>query len=189
MPLSLSFATGNPGKVAEATKILADFQVKHFDTDLVEIRSEDLEEIAKTSLESLLEGGVDRRVFVEDSGIFIDALDGFPGPISGYVYDKLGNRRILSLMASEADNRDAVFKSVVALQIPEGDIITFLGRAEGAITREARGTSGFDYDSIFQPTGSDKTFAEMDRSEKNQHSHRGKALRNMRTYLQGQADT
>lgn len=181
--LVLTFATSNVHKVEEAREYLPEFNIVQHETDLVEIRSEDLEEIALYSLQSVSES-VRRPLFVEDSGIFIHALGGFPGPISGYTHEKLGNDKVLSLLQGSED-RSAHFESVIALQIPEGDIITFHGKVDGSIAMEEMGSRGFDYDSIFIPEGEEKTIAQMTLSEKNEFSHRGKALKKMRNYLIG----
>lgn len=181
--LQLHFATSNSHKVEEAKELLPAFEIIQFETDLIEIKSEHLEDIAVRSLESLPES-VPCPVFVEDSGIFIHHLDGFPGPISGYTHQKLGNGRILSLLTG-ADDWSAHFESVIALQIPEGDIVSFTGRVDGRIAQEEAGSHGFDYDSIFVPKGEQRTLAEMTTSEKNDYSHRGIALERMRRYLVG----
>lgn len=177
----LYFATGNEYKFQEAEALLTAFELEQVDVELVEIMAEDLEAIAKASVESLPHN-FDGPVFVEDSGLFIESLNGFPGPISGYVYETLGNQRILSLLEGVPD-RTAYFESVVAIQLPEGRTITFSGRVEGRISEEERGEHGFDYDAIFIPNGA-RTLAEMASDEKNQYSHRGRALEQMVEFLQ-----
>lgn len=178
---TIYFATSNPHKVREAKRILTDFDVQQYEVDLIEISDENLETIAKTALEEVPNSFAE-PIFVEDSGLFIKALDGFPGFISGYVYEKLGNERILKLLEN-VDDRSAYFESVVALKLPLGDIETFTGRVQGEITTKERGKHGFDYDPIFQPNGSDLTLAEMDTVEKNAYSHRGRALMDLDSYL------
>lgn len=178
---NLTFATGNENKVKEARQYLKEFTITQYETDLLEIRSDDLEEIAIESVKAV-EGSVKRPVFVEDSGIFVSALNGFPGPISGYAYNKLGAKKILSLMNSIQD-RSAYFETVIAFETPEGEILTFKGRTNGRILEEKVGSRGFDYDPLFMPEGDERTFAEMSIAEKNEYSHRGKALNKLRDYL------
>ena len=79
-------------------------------------------------------------------------------------------------------NRKACFKTVVAL-ILDGKQYFFEGRVDGIILPEQRGTDGFGYDPVFLPDGHDKTFAEMDAATKNSISHRGRAIRQLATFL------
>ena len=117
---------------------------------------------------------------MEDAGLFIDALSGFPGPYAAYVYKTIHNSGILKLMENVAD-RQAKFQSVIAycdetLCEPE----CFDGESKGEITtteRKQQGKSAFGFDPIFQPNGSSKTFAEMTIEEKNGYSHRAMAIR------------
>jgi XTP/dITP diphosphohydrolase len=117
---------------------------------------------------------------VEDAGLFIDALSGFPGPYAAYVFKTINNSGILKLMENIAD-RHAKFQSVIAYcddQIPFKPEC-FDGESKGQITiseRKEQGKSGFGFDPIFQPTGSGKTFAEMTITEKNGYSHRAMAV-------------
>jgi XTP/dITP diphosphohydrolase len=117
---------------------------------------------------------------VEDAGLFIDALSGFPGPYAAYAYKTIHNSGILRLMEN-VKNRQAKFQSVIAyfdetLCEPE----CFDGESIGEITlteRRQKGKSAFGFDPIFQPVGSSKSFAEMTIEEKNGFSHRAMALR------------
>jgi XTP/dITP diphosphohydrolase len=118
---------------------------------------------------------------VEDAGLFIDALDGFPGPYAAYVYKTIHNSGILKLMKNLPD-RKAKFQSVIAYCDEQTvcDPTCFEGEVKGEITpieRKEQGKSGFGFDPIFQPDGSKKTFAEMTIDEKNGCSHRAKAIR------------
>lgn len=179
---NIYFATGNLNKYKEAEKILGNYGLKWYKVKLIEIKDDSLRKIALTSLQFLTES-FNEPVFVDDSGFFIKALNGFPGSIAGYVHKKLGNQKILSLLKDE-DDRSAYFKSVVAFKIPSKDPITFEGKTYGKIIDKERGSKGFDYDPIFQPIGSDKTFGEMTTEEKNAFSHRGKALKKLRVWLE-----
>ena len=135
-----------------------------------------LENIAKFSaLDAVRNCGL--PVFVEDAGLFIEALGGFPGPYSKYVYHTVGLGGILKLM-KDVTNRSAHFKSVVAFATPDEEPICFVGKVEGKISLQEQGASGFGYDPIFMPLeGEGRTFAEMTAKEKNRYSHRGNALR------------
>jgi XTP/dITP diphosphohydrolase len=109
----LRFVTGNEGKVREAREYLPT-SVEQVDYDYVEVQSDDLREIAaRGARESFRELGGEDPVAVEDSGLFFDALEGFPGPYSAYVEHTLGIERVHRLVEPEDDHR-ASFRSVVA---------------------------------------------------------------------------
>jgi XTP/dITP diphosphohydrolase len=143
----------------------------------MEIQSDNPEEIAKASAKHAF-GKCHLPIIVEDAGLFIEALNGFPGPYASFVYRTIGNEGLLKLMEN-VENRRAKFRSVVAYQSTELKApICFEGEVIGEITTEIRkGKSGFGFDPIFKPANSDKTFSEMDIAEKNKHSHRAKAIR------------
>jgi XTP/dITP diphosphohydrolase len=168
------FVTGNAGKFAEIKEILASVGIEAIQRkgDYPEIQADDLEPIAAASAKAAAED-LQIPVLVDDSGIFIKALNGFPGPYSRFVEDHLGNPRILKLMENEA-NRDAYFKTVIAFCEPGKAPLTFAGIVEGKIAFEERGDNGFGFDPIFDYNG--KTFGELDIEFKNTVSHRGRAL-------------
>ena len=149
-----------------------------------EIQADTLEEVARHSLEQLLRV-VKRPVFVEDAGLFIRSLSGFPGPYSSYVLHTIGNPGILKLMEGVTD-RAAAFRSVVAYAAPEQPCLLFTGETLGHITHEIRGTH-WGFDPIFVPAeGDGRTYAEMGDEEKNRLSHRAKALAKLASFLLGQ---
>jgi len=171
------FATANKHKIEEVQYALKDYPLdfKHLDIKGFEIQSESVVTIAKNSA---LRAAVDHKisVIVEDTGLFIDALHGFPGPYAAYVYDTLGTRGVLTLLGD--DNRNATFRSAVAFCDPSGSTACFVGECFGRISTDARGSYGFGYDPIFEPyDGVGKTFAEMRLEEKSTISHRSQAMR------------
>lgn len=179
------FATGNKHKFQEAKVVLSKYgiSVEQWAVKRLEVQSESLEEIAKTSLAWLiLEKHPECPFFVEDAGLFIEALNGFPGPYSSYVFSKIGNEGVLKLMDG-VENRRAEFISVVAFT--EGkNVLVFEGRASGFISYRARGEHGFGFDPVFIPEeGDGRSFAELDVEEKNRLSHRAKALRKLAEWL------
>jgi XTP/dITP diphosphohydrolase len=118
---------------------------------------------------------------VEDAGLFISRLSGFPGPYSAYVYKTIHNDGILKLLEGSKE-RDAKFQSVIGYCDQETvcEPIFFEGVVNGEITlteRKEQGKSGFGFDPIFEPSGIEKTFAEMTIIEKNRYSHRAMAIR------------
>jgi XTP/dITP diphosphohydrolase len=175
------FATGNIHKFHEARSILTglDVAVGMLRLKDTEVQSDSLVEIAQASvLDVFKRCGL--PVIVEDAGLFIEALKGFPGPYAAYVYKTIGNKGLLKLM-QDAENRKARFWSAIAY-CDGGSCapVVFEGEAEGEITVDERvgsGKSGFGFDPIFKPDGCSKTFAEMTLEEKNGFSHRAKAVR------------
>lgn len=176
------FATGNIHKFQEARTILGGMGIAVGMLKLKgdEVQSESLQEIAEKSVQNAYRN-CRLPIFVEDAGLFVEALKGFPGPYAAYVYQTINNQGILKLMA-DTPNRAATFQSVISYCDSENsqDPVSFYGESKGEITTEQRteqGKSGFGFDPIFQPTGSNCTFAEMTVEEKNGYSHRAAAIR------------
>lgn len=117
----------------------------------------------------------------DDSGLEVMALGGEPGVYSArYAGEAVSyaanNAKLLARLAGQA-NRQACFRSVVALSDPDGTVHTVEGRCEGVIAEAPRGANGFGYDPVFIPAGQTRTFAELDAEHKNAISHRAAALR------------
>jgi XTP/dITP diphosphohydrolase len=182
------FVTGNVHKFNEARRVLAEYKIPTamLNLESIEIQDDNLENIARTSATDAAKKS-NLPVFVEDAGLFIKALNGFPGPYSSYVYRTLGTKGILKILENEK-TRDAYFLSAVAFSNSQeqSEPKTFQGRIEGKITREEKGTKGFGYDPIFEPLGGNgKAFAEMTMVEKNKYSHRAQALRKFAKWYEG----
>lgn len=170
--MKIRFITSNPGKAAEIERIAEKHgvEIQWVDMEYDEIQADSLEFVARRSAE-MLERMVEAPFFIEDSGLFIDALNGFPGVYSSYVFKTIGNEGILKLMES-VENRRAEFFCVIAFHDGE-KIHVFKGSVKGRISEKMRGKHGFGYDPIFEVNG--KTFAEMG-DEKDRFSHRRIAL-------------
>lgn len=182
----LHYVTTNPGKLREARQYLGDETITDYDYDYPEIQHDSLEPIAAAGARDAYRK-VGAPVVVDDSGLFLDAFDGFPGPYSAYVEDTLGVETVWDL-AQTVENRDAAFRCVMAycdggaVDEPAGPgrvvdgklpVRVFVGEVDGEIVAP-RGDGGFGYDPIFEHAGS--TFAERSSAEKNDLSHRGRAL-------------
>ncbi|MCB0521491.1 MAG: RdgB/HAM1 family non-canonical purine NTP pyrophosphatase [Lewinellaceae bacterium] len=187
---NLVFATGNPNKTREVGELLGNqFDIR----SLKDIGcTEELPETNPTVEANAIQKAqyvydhFNLDCFAEDTGLEIDALNGEPGVYSaryaGQERNDLANQqKVLEKLAGK-ENRSARFRTVIALIIG-GKTYTFEGIAEGFICHEPAGSGGFGYDPIFQPAGQLKTFAEMDPSEKNKISHRGKAIGKLVTFL------
>jgi len=172
------FITGNKGKLKEAKKkfLKVDINVVQKDLGYPEIQADALEDVARFGVEHI-QKRFEHPFILEDAGLFIDALDGFPGVYSSYVFYTVGLKGILKLLDEiEETKRGAQFRSVFAYSEPDQKPIIFIGECQGKITFEEKGTNGFGYDPIFVPVGELRTFAQMETEEKNSFSHRGKSL-------------
>ena len=128
-----------------------------------------------------------KNCFSEDTGLEVATLNGAPGVKSArYAGDNATSEaNIDKLLADLAENekRDARFKTIISL-LYNGKEYQFEGICEGKILDKRRGGSGFGYDSVFVPEGSNKSFAEMDITEKSMFSHRKKAMSKLIQFLQ-----
>jgi len=168
----ITVVTGNKNKAAEVAAFFQGItKVSHISFECIEPQSDNIAEIARAKAEQAY-AALQIPLIVDDTGLFIEALSGFPGPYAAYVQDSLGNAGILRLMVGMT-NRRAYFATSIAY-IDETGIHIFEGRVEGEITDTPRGTDGFGYDPIFSVQG--RTLAEMDMAEKNTLSHRARAL-------------
>jgi XTP/dITP diphosphohydrolase len=183
---AVNFVTTNLHKFEEAQNFLANFEIPiaKLDVEAVEIQDDELENIAKYSaLDAVKNCGL--PVFVEDAGLFIESLKGFPGPYSKFVFQTVGVNGILKLMDGFKD-RNAYFKSVICYAALNQEPMCFVGKVEGKICSEIRGEEGFGYDPIFVPSeGEGRTFAEMSLVEKNSYSHRARALKLFADWFSG----
>jgi XTP/dITP diphosphohydrolase len=176
--LKIYFATTNENKLQEARNVLSDLdiQLEMLPEKKREIQSEKIEEIAETSALEIAKI-LKIQVVTEDSGLFIQALNDFPGPYSAYTFKTIGCTGVLNLMRDRVDRR-ARFRAVVAYCEPTQTPKCFVGVVEGSLSQETKGASGFGFDPIFIPSeGDGRTFAQMTREEKNLYSHRARAFR------------
>lgn len=165
--------TSNKGKYAEYREIM---EREGISLELVlmsypEEQLDTVEEVARRSAE-FLRNVVGGDFFIDDSGLFIESLKGFPGVYSSYVNRTLGNEGILKLLDGKID-RGAEFRTCIAYY--DGVVNIFVGKTRGVISTEIRGRNGFGYDPIFIPEGEGRTYAEMSTEEKDLLSHRSKA--------------
>jgi len=168
---SILFASSNKNKFEEAREILAKFGIllKFFKSSLQEIQADTLEEVAfHKSLDAF--SRCSKPVIIEDDGLFIRSLNGFPGPYSSFALKTIGNKGILKLVKSK---RSATFQSVIAYCEKKDDVQLFKAEAIGKISQKQTGKK-WGYDPIFIPEGQTKTYAQL---EKDLISHRYLALK------------
>jgi XTP/dITP diphosphohydrolase len=170
------FMTQNPGKFREALSILSSYgiRVRQLNQAKLEIQDRKLENVASFALRTAL---VDenRLIAIEDSGLFIRSLDGFPGPFSSYALDTIGLDGVLDLLRNRKE-RTAYFQCSLAVGSRWVKPLVFTGVVKGRIAKAALGNNGFGFDPIFIPDGSVETFGQLDESFKTKHSHRAKAF-------------
>jgi len=173
---TLYFITSNKGKFLEAKEKLRPlgFSVVQKNLGYPEIQAESLEDVALQGI-THVRMSFNEPFMLEDAGLFIEALHGFPGVYSKYVFFTIGLPGILKLLSGVKD-RKAVFRSVYVYSEPGHKPIISVGECNGIISTEQRGKNGFGYDPIFLPLGLRGTFGEMTMDEKNRYSHRSKAL-------------
>jgi XTP/dITP diphosphohydrolase len=171
---AVTFVSTNPGKVREVREILSAYglTVRWKRRELPEPQADRVEDVVRVKLDSVAD--VPGPVMVEDSGLFIPALGGFPGVYSAHILRIWKFRPILELMRTRP--RAAYYRSVVGVRHGRKRWF-FAGEVSGSIARRPAGTGGFGYDPIFIPAGWRRTFAQGTPEEKNAISHRGRAVR------------
>lgn len=173
----LRLVTGNMHKLEEFRHGLGQLgiTVSHLKVDCDEVQADTLEEVVEGCMDELSADG-HTDFILDDSGLFVHHLKGFPGVYSSYVFSTIGCEGILKLLEGSTD-RSAHFECCIGCQLADGRRIVVKGRSPGHIATAEKGEKGFGYDPIFVPHGANSTFAEMDLDEKNKYSHRGDAMR------------
>ncbi|WP_297812422.1 RdgB/HAM1 family non-canonical purine NTP pyrophosphatase [uncultured Finegoldia sp.] len=185
-------STGNKGKISEIKKILSDLNYSVYSKAELGI-NEEVEENADT-LEgnSMLKAKFLKKftgdiVMSDDTGLFVNSLGGRPGVYSarfaGEECDDFKNRKKLLSELDGKKDRSAYFETVITIIDEKNKVHQANGRVDGTILTKEQGENGFGYDSIFMPDGFDKSFAQMEDTEKNQISHRKRALENAKIIL------
>ena len=187
--LLMVLATRNKGKIAEFKDLLKDFPVEIKGLDdfgPIPAVKEDGDTFDDNAYKksSFTAGVLGIPAIAEDSGLIVEILNGAPGVHSArYAGDNATDAENISKLLKEMEgktSRAASFMSVVSVAVPSGPALTYEGRCEGVIAETPAGENGFGYDPVFYYPPLKKTFAEMTLEEKNQISHRGKALRELK---------
>lgn len=188
--MQLVFATNNKNKIKEINNLLGNSieLLSLADINCIEDIPETSDTIAGNALQKAqyVFDKYGYNCFADDTGLEIESLNGEPGIYSaryaGTQRDANDNMDKVLANLKDQTNRNAHFKTVIAL-INDGKESLFEGIAEGEITETKSGSEGFGYDPIFKPTGYKTTFSEMSLDEKNEISHRGKAVRLLTDFL------
>jgi XTP/dITP diphosphohydrolase len=176
MPEPFVFVTSNPNKLREAERILGR-SLERAELDLEEVQAASVREVALQKARAAY-AALRRPVIVEDAGVELLGLGGFPGPFIKY-WEKLGG---LASICRTADGLgDRRIRAVCALGLcSEHGADVVLGVCEGTVSDSPRGTNGFGWDAIFIPEGDARTFGEMTADEKDARSHRRRAWEMLR---------
>ncbi len=180
----ITVVTGNKDKYNEIKKILESYGIKSEQVPLsFPETKENVEEISIEKAKNAF-SVLKRPLIVDDTGVFFDAYENFPGHLAKRIYHSLGFKGLLKLV--EGEERGASFKTVVCY-IDEKTIKTFVGELRGAITTKVYPTSRVDlpYERIFIPEGFDRPMCMLDIEEKNKISHRSKAVRKFAEWYVG----
>ncbi|HOU01569.1 MAG TPA: non-canonical purine NTP diphosphatase [Bacteroidales bacterium] len=188
--MEIVFATNNVNKIKEIRHILGDsFKLLSLhDLGIFEDIPENEPTLEGNAMYKarVVNRMLNLNVFADDTGLEIEALNGQPGVHSarfaGENKDSDANIEKALLMMGESENRNARFRTVIAL-ILNGKEYLFEGIVDGRIIKEKRGKAGFGYDPIFIPEGMNLTFAEMSLDEKNKISHRARAFEKLKEFL------
>jgi len=178
-PLPYVLVTGNAGKLAEARR-LAGAGLGAVEIDLPEIQSLDLQEVLRQKGEEAWRR-LHRPLVVEEAGLDLAALGGFPGPLVKWMLEAAGAEVIARVGLALGEPR-AVARAALYYR-DAGRTLVAEGSTAGTLVLPARGGHGFGWDPVFRPDGCDRTFGELAGPEKDALSHRGKAWRDLLAQL------
>jgi XTP/dITP diphosphohydrolase len=173
------FVTSNENKWQEAQRILGR-SLERVSLDLPEIQAPSTRDVALEKARAAY-AVLQRPVIVEDAGVELSALGGFPGPFIKY-WERLGGLESICRALDGSGNRAAAAVCVLGLCTSSGAEVVE-GRVEGTISQALRGVNGFGWDAIFIPAGEARTFGEMTGAEKDERSHRRRAWEALRGRL------
>lgn len=176
--MAIYFITGSKDKLLEIKSVLGD--VEQLEIDLPEIQSLNAREIIEEKLKEARKHHLGEFI-VEDTSLYFSALNGLPGPFVKWFLKAIGNEGLYKIVKTFG-NSQAEVKTIIGYASAEGEIKFFEGNFTGTIV-EPRGNNGFGWDSIFQPNGTNKTFAELTTGEKNSFSMRKIAAEKLKEYL------
>ena len=177
---TLYFATSNDDKFGEIKKLMP--YVRQLKAELDEPRTDDIKKIAIEKAKQAYKI-VKKPVFAEDTGLFIDALNGFPGTNTHWFHKKMGSLKGLLKLMEDIGDRSAKF--ITAVGYFDGkNAKVFLGEKSGRITTEERGRAGWGHDPIFIPRGYNKTYTELGPEIKNRISHRTIAIKKFLKWIE-----
>lgn len=193
---NIVLSSGNIHKIKEIKEILTGIPVNILSKDDVGLKELDVIEDGDTLEENAVKKAreiskkVDAIVIADDTGLFVDKLNGEPGVYSSRysgenaTYQDNNNKLLKELEGVPMEERTAKFRTVIAIVLEDKSIKTVVGECSGKIAYKPKGENGFGYDPLFIVDEYNKTFAELGDEVKNQISHRANALKNLRVELE-----
>jgi non-canonical purine NTP pyrophosphatase (RdgB/HAM1 family) len=182
--MKITFITTNKHKFEEVKNVLKDYPVEleQLNMEYEENHDAKIEEVARDAAKKLAKE-LNKPIVLEDTGIFFEAYDGFPGALPKFAIKTLGYKGIFKLLAGE--NRNAYFKTVAAFCGPGEEPVLFEGIIRGVITDKIHNPDSdvMPYDRIFIPEGEEKTISDMTMDKKNAFSQRARAFRKFGEYI------
>ncbi len=176
--MELYFVTSNPHKVKEANAILGQ-TLKTSSVDLKEVQAIQVHDVVTEKAKEAYKV-LGKPLIVEDTGLYINSLNGFPGALVKWLLRSIGAEGVCKLIK---DTKDRSAYAETCICYTDGSVVKiFSGKISGTISDAPRGSNGLGWDPIFVPEGHDLTFAEMPMEEKNKVSHRAKAFLEFKAY-------
>ncbi len=176
--MPIYFITGNKNKFREASAILPG--LKRLDIDLPEIQEIDAGKIIEAKLREALKHKRGEFI-IEDTSLYLDCLNGLPGPLIKWFLATIGNDGLFTL-ADRLGNYGAEAKTIIGYAHGESGIDFFAGSVRGRVVAP-RGETNFGWDPVFLPAEHEKTFAQIEEKEKNKISMRRLALEKLKNFL------
>ncbi len=182
--MKIYFVTTNKHKFEEVKDILKDYpiELEHLEMEYEENHDESIDIIARNAAKKLADK-LNKPIVLEDTGLFFEAYNNFPGALPKFVINTIGFKGIFKLL--EGESRKAYFKTVAAFCEPEKEPNLFEGVMRGKITTKIynEDKDTMPYDKIFIPEGRDKTISDMSLEEKNQFSQRAQVFRKFGEFI------
>lgn len=178
--MKLKFVTSNENKLKEASSIL-EFEIENEPIDLTEIQDIGVEKIVENKIKEAYTK-IKKPVIVEDTGLYLNSINGFPGALVKWVLKTIGDKGIYDLVK---DKEKSAYAKTSIGYYDGNELKIFSGTIKGQIT-EPKGSTNFGWDTIFKPEGWKKSFSEMPKEEKNKISMRKKAFEKLKNYLESE---
>jgi len=174
--MSIYFVTGNQNKLAEVQAVMP--QIEGWEVDLPEIQEIDPQAIIEAKLDA---AGTEYTVMVEDTSLYVDAMNGLPGPLVKWFLKTVGTEGMYQ-MTECLGSYTATAKTTIGYQATDGTRLFVEADLRGSIV-PARGANGFGWDVLFQPDGYERTIAEMEPEEKQEMSMRTEAVEHLQAKI------
>lgn len=176
----ITLVTQNKNKVSDLQKLMPEYLVEHIDFEVAEIQNFAPRAVIEHKLKEAY-SKIGKPCIVHDTSLFINSLNGFPGPFIKFFYEVMGNKKITEVCNLYKD-RSCEWVSILGLY--DGKDFSFIEeKVSGEISSEPRGTNGYAWDPVFIPAGQVKTLAEMDFEEKQKFTPTAKLVNKLKEIM------